>query len=383
MGPVTDAVIVEAVRTPVGKRSGKLATVHPVDLSAHVLDALVGRAGIVPDAVDDVVWGCFAQRGEQGFNVGRNAVLAAGWPDSVPAFTIDRQCGSSQQAIGVAAAGLVAGHYDVVVAGGVESSSRTPMFPEDTADPYGERYGARYPGLRPDQGAAAELVAARWDVSRTAMDTYAVRSHARAVAAQDGGLFAEEIVPVPVGAGSFDADQCVRRGADPERFGALAPLLPDGTVTAGSAAPLADGAAALLMTTSRRARELGLGPFARVRAVAVAATDPIDMLTAPLPATATVLRRAGLTPADIGAFEVNEAFAPVPLAWLAATGVDDALVNPLGGAIALGHPLGASGARIATTLLHHMRRHRIRFGLQVMCEGGGQANATVFELLRG
>jgi len=376
------AVVVEAVRTPTGKSGGRLAAIHPVDLSAHVLRSLIQRAGIRPDLVDEVVWGCFSQRGAQGFNIGRNAVLAAGWPDSVPAFTIDRQCGSSQQSIQAAAAGLVAGQYGLAVAGGVESMSRVPMFPPEPDDPYGDQYAARYAGVLPDQGEAAERLTAERRFPRSALDAYALRSHTRAVAAQDDRLFADEIVTVPTPAGTVDTDQGVRRGSTVEKLAALPPIVrPDGVITAGHAASVADGAAALLLATPARARALGLAPIARIRATAVAAADPIRMFTAPVPATAAVLRRAGIGLTDVGAVEVNEAFAPVVLSWLKDTGTDDALVNPLGGAIALGHPLGASGARLAVTLLHHMRRCGIRYGLQVMCQGGGQANATVYELL--
>jgi acetyl-CoA acyltransferase len=381
-----DAVIVEAVRTPVGKRNGGLAGVHPVDLSAHVLDALAERSGIDPAVVDDVIWGCVSQVGEQTFNVGRNAALAAGWPESVPGTTIDRQCGSSQQAVHFAAAAVLSGQCDVVVAGGVESMSRVPMassIGRDVGWPFGPRLMARYHGIVFNQGVSAEMVAARWGFSRAQLDEFSLRSHARAAAAQDAGAFEAELAPVPVGDGApVGADEGVRRDTSLEALGALkTPFKADGVVTAGSSSQISDGAAALLVTSSEAAGELGLRPLARIHTAVLAATDPVIMLTAPIPATEKALKRSGLAIGDIGAFEVNEAFAPVPLAWLAETGADPALLNPLGGAIALGHPLGGSGARLMTTLVHHMRANDIRYGLQTMCEGGGMANATILELL--
>jgi acetyl-CoA acyltransferase len=373
-----DAVIVEAVRTPVGKRNGGLAGVHPADLSAHVLQSLVSRAGLDPVNVDDVVWGCVSQIGEQTYDIARTAVLAAGWPESVPGTTVDRQCGSSQQAVHFAAAGLIAGHYDVVVAGGVESMSRVPMGSSAAGqDPMGERFRARY-GVAPDQGTGAEMIAAQWGFSRTQLDEFALSSHERAAAAQDDGQFTGQITPV----GSVAADEGIRRGGSVEALARLKPAFrPDGVITAGNASQISDGSGALLMTTSDKARELGLTPIARVHSVALAGADPVIMLTAPIPATQKVLARSGLRLDEIGVFEINEAFASVPLAWLAETGADEKALNPLGGAIALGHPLGGSGARIMTTLVHHMRAAGIRYGLQSMCEGGGQANATILELL--
>ena len=377
-----DAVIVEAVRTAVGKRNGALAPVHPVDLSAHVLEALAARSGVDPAVVDDVVWGCVSQIGEQTFDIARNAVLAAGWPESVPGFTVDRQCGSSQQSIHSAAAGLVAGQYDVVVAGGVESMTRIPMASSANGqDPLGPRFAARYTVV-PNQGTGAEMIADQWNLSRTALDEFALRSHERAAAAQDAGVFADEIAPILVDGASFADDQGIRRGGSVDKLGELRPAFrPDGVITAGNASQISDGAAALLMTTSEKAAELGLRPIARVHTAVLAGSDPVIMLTGPIPATEKALKRSGLSIGDIGVYEVNEAFASVPMAWLAETGADDTLLNPNGGAIALGHPLGGSGARIATTLVHHMRREGIRYGLQTMCEGGGQANATIFELL--
>jgi len=379
-----DAVIVEAMRTPVGKRGGGLSTVEPVDLSAVILSALVDRSGLDPAEVDDVIWGCVGQVGEQSVDIGRNAVLAAGWPESIPGVTVDRQCGSSQQSVHFAAAGLVAGHYDLVVAGGVESMSRVPMGSQTNGQwPYGEGFIRRYGPEAPNQGLGAEMIAERWGLTRIQLDEFSLASHAKAAVAQDQGSFDAEIVPV-VGADGVKvvADEGVRRGGTVERLGALAPVFrPDGVVTAGNASQISDGASAVLMTTSERAAELGLRPIARVHTAVVVGSDPIIMLTGPIPATEKALDRSGLSLDDIGVFEVNEAFASVPLAWLHETGADPARVNPNGGAIALGHPLGGSGTRLMTTMVHHMRSAGIRYGLQVMCEGGGQANATILELL--
>jgi acetyl-CoA acyltransferase len=374
-------VVVDAVRTPVGRRGGGLAGVHPVDLSAHVLEALAARTGLDPAVVDDVVWGCVSQTGEQAVNVARNAVLAAGWPEDVVGMTIDRQCGSSQQAVHVAAAGVVAGHYDVAVAGGVESMSRVPMLCTITQGPglpFGPRMSARYEdGLVP-QGVSAEIVAERWGLSRTDVDEIAVRSHARAAAATDSGVVGPELAPVA----GVAADEGIRRGTDLATLAGLRTVFrEDGVVTAGNSSQISDGAAALLVTTSEVAARHGWRPLARVHAVARAGVDPVTMLTAPIAATARVLERAGLGLHQIDSFEVNEAFASVVGAWLAETGADPARVNPRGGAIALGHPLGGSGARLMTTLLHHLHATGGRWGLQTMCEGGGTADATVLERL--
>jgi acetyl-CoA acyltransferase len=378
-----DAVIVEAVRTPVGRRGGALAGVHPADLSAVVLRAVAERTGIDPALVDDVIWGCVSQVGEQTFDIARTAVLSAGWPESVPGTTVDRQCGSSQQAIHFAAAGVVAGHYDLVVAGGVESMSRVPMGSAigEGGTPIGAGYAERYgPGM-PNQGLGAEMIAERWGLSRAQLDEFALGSHAKAAAAIEEGRFRAQIVPVDTAAGVVDTDEGVRRGGTPEKLATLQPAFkPDGVLHAGNSSQISDGAAALLLCTSETAARLGLPPIARVHTAVLAADDPAIMLTAPIPATHKALRRAGLRVDEIGAFEVSEAFASVPLAWLHETGADAGRVNVSGGAIALGHPLGASGARLATTLLHHMRDNGIRYGLQTMCEGGGQSNATVFEL---
>ena len=380
-----DAVIVAAVRTAVGKRNGALSGVHPVDLSAHVLHALAERSGTDPAVVDDVIWGCVSQVGEQTFDIARNAVLAAGWPLSVPGVTVDRQCGSSQQSVHFAAAGLVSGQYDVVVAGGVESMSRVPMGSSrgTAANPSGSGLETLFKGVPPNQGIGAEMIAERWGLSRTQLDEYSLASHQKAAAAIDEGRFAGQITPVKLEDGTvMDTDEGVRRGSTLEKLAQLKPAFkPDGVIHAGNSSQISDGAAALMMTTSDKARELGLTPVARVHTAVLAADDPVIMLTAPIPATQKALRKSGLRPDEIGAFEVNEAFAPVPLAWLAEIGADPKSLNPNGGAIALGHPLGGSGARIMTTLIHHMRDNGIRYGLQTMCEGGGQANATILELL--
>jgi acetyl-CoA acyltransferase len=329
-----------------------------------------------------------SQVGEQSWNVGRNAVLAAGWPESVTGTTIDRQCGSSQHAVHVAAAAVIAGHVDVAVAGGVESMSRVPMGSSviDQA-PFGARIQDRYRGrdgfaegtIAPfNQGVGAEMIAARWGFSRQQLDEFALDSHARAAKATDSGEFAKELTPVD----GVAADEGIRRDTSLAALGSLnTPFRADGVVTAGSASQISDGAAALAITTGDWAAAHGLAPLARVHTAVVAGDDPVIMLTAPIPATAKALRRAGLSIEDIGVYEVNEAFAPVPLAWLAETGADPARLNPRGGAIALGHPLGGSGARLMTTMLHHMRDNNIRYGLQTMCEGGGMADATILELL--
>jgi acetyl-CoA acyltransferase len=379
-----DAVIVEAVRTPVGRRKGGLSGVHPADLSAHVLRSLVERAGVDPAVVEDVIWGCVGQVGEQTFDIARTAALAAGWPETVTGVTIDRQCGSSQQSIHFAAAGLVAGQYDVVVAGGVESMSRVPM---GTAlmdqNPFGEAFMERY-GAFPNQGVGAEMIAETWGFTREQCDEFSVASHEKAAAARADGRFAAQIAPVTLPDGTVvTEDEGIRPGTTTDVLAGLKTVFkPEGgVITAGNSSQISDGSAALLMMTAEKAQELGLTPIARVHTAVLAGADPIMMLTAPIPATEKALKRSGLSLDEIGAFEVNEAFAPVPLAWLADIGVDAKAVNPNGGAIALGHPLGGSGARIATTLLHHMRDNGIRYGLQTMCEGGGQANATIFELL--
>ena len=381
-----DAVICAAVRTPVGKRGGGLAGVHPADLSAAVLTALAERTGLDPAVVDDVFWGCVSQVGEQTFNIGRVAALAAGWPESVPGTTIDRQCGSSQQAVAFAAAAVVSGQADVVVAGGVESMSRVPMGSSvgdgSTGRPLGPAFLARYGGVAPNQGVGAEMIAARWGFSRTQLDEFALRSHERAAKAQADGAFDEQIVAVHTPEGVVTADEGIRAGGTLEKLAALkTPFQADGVISAGNASQISDGSAALLVTTSEKARKLGLTPIVRVHTTVMAGDDPVIMLTAPIPATRKLLERSGVPLGDIGVFEVNEAFAPVPLAWQHELGADLEAVNPLGGAIALGHPLGASGARIMTTLIHHMQATGTRYGMQTMCEGGGMANATLLELI--
>ena len=379
-----DAVIVEAVRTPIGKRNGLLAEVHPALLSGYILNALAERTGIDPVLVDDVVWGCVSQIGEQTYNIARNGVLSAGWPESVTATTVDRQCGSSQQALHFAAAGVISGQYDIAVAGGVELMSRVPMGSSlDGKNPVGPGFAARYGDELPNQGIGAELIAEHWKLSRAQLDEFALLSHERAAAAQDAGAFKSEIAPVTLADGSvFEADQGIRRGGSVESMGSLkTAFLPDGVITAGNSSQISDGSAAMLVMTSEEATKRGLTPIVRVHTAVLAGSDPIMMLTAPIPATAKALVKSGLSIDDIGIFEVNEAFASVPLAWLAETGVDPAKMNPQGGAIALGHPLGASGARIMTSLIHHMRETGTRYALQTMCEGGGQANATILELL--
>ncbi|HEY4005654.1 MAG TPA: thiolase family protein [Pseudonocardia sp.] len=379
-----EAVIVEAVRTPIGKRNGSLAGVHPVDLSAHVLTALVQRTGIDPATIDDVVWGCVSQVGDQSSNIGRYAALAAGWPETVPGVTINRACGSSQQAFEQAAHGVIAGQYDLVVAGGVESMSRVPLgITRTTGQPFGPTVRARYDNFEFNQGTGAELIAQKWGFSRHDLDSFAARSHARAAAAIDAGAFTDQIVPVPLDdGGMFDTDEGLRRSSTPETLAKLKPsFAEDGVIHAGNASQISDGAAALLVTTPEKAKQLGLTPIARYTAGSVSGADPIMMLTGPIPATERLLARTGLSIGDIGAYEVNEAFAPVPMAWANELGADHERLNPLGGAIAVGHPLGASGAILMTRLVHHMRANNIRYGLQTMCEGGGTANATLVELV--
>jgi acetyl-CoA acyltransferase len=380
---VRDAVIVDAVRAPVGRRKGTLKGVHPVDLSASVLTALAARNQLDPELIEDIIWGCVTQIGDQSTNVGRLAVLAAGWPEAIPGVTLDRACGSSQQAVHFAAASVIAGHYDIVVAGGVESMSRVPLgAARATGEPFGPRVRDRYQRDSFSQGLGAEDIARRWGLSRTQLDEFALESHRKAAAATDAGAFAGQLVPVSGPDGELTADEGIRRDTSLDKLAALKPaFLDDGVIHAGNSSQISDGCAALLITTSERAAELGLRPLARFHSGAVTGDDPVTMLTAPIPATAKVLKRAGLTIGDIGAFEVNEAFASVPLAWEAETGADHARLNPLGGAIAVGHPLGASGAILMTRLVHHMRASGIRYGLQTMCEAGGMANATVIELL--
>lgn len=378
---MTDAVIVDAVRTPIGRRGGALSGIHPADLSAHVLEALVERTDLDPADIDDVMWGCVSQHSEQAGNIARTAVLAAGWPESVPGTTITRACGSSQQALAMAAAAVISGQLDVVVAGGVESMSRVAM---GSAAPDGEHQPAtvldRYNIDRFSQGIGAEMVARRWNLNRTQVDEYSLRSHELAAAASDAGAFDAQLATVP---GVLDGDEGIRRGGSLESLATLKTVFDDnGVIHAGNASQISDGAGALLVCSSETAAAHGWTPMVRIHTTVVAGDDPVIMLTGPIPATAKVLTRSGLSIGEIGAVEVNEAFAPVPLAWQIECGAPDKVLNPLGGAIAVGHPLGASGAILATRLAHHMRDNGIRYGLQTMCEAGGMANATIFEIVR-
>jgi acetyl-CoA acyltransferase len=379
---MNDAVIVEAIRTAHGKRNGTLAPVHPVDLMADLLGALVDRTGIDPGEVDDVVLGCVGQVGDQSSNIARFAVLAAGWPDSVPGVTVNRACGSSQQALDSAAHAVMAGQAELVVAGGVELMSRVPLgAARQVGTPYGPRARARYDDFDFNQGISAELIASRWRMTRRQLDEFAVDSHRKAAAAIGAGHFAGQIVPIDVEGTAFSVDEGVRRTSTVDTLAGLTPSFrPDGMIHAGNSSQISDGAALLLVTTPGRARALGLTPIVRYLSGVVVGADPVLMLTGPIPATELLLKRSGVSLSDIGVFEVNEAFAPVPLAWLKETGADRELLNPLGGAIALGHPLGASGASLMTRMVHHMRANGIRYGLQTMCEGGGTANATLVEL---
>lgn len=386
-----EAVIVEAVRSPVGRRGGGLSAVHPADLSGSVLQALADRAGVDPAEIDDVVWGCVNQVGDQSAQIGRYAVLAAGWPESIPGTTVNRACGSSQQAIDFAAGMVMAGQYDLVVAGGVESMSRVPLGAgQDLGRPYGprvrDRYAAplaeeKFPRGDFNQGIGAELIARDWGLDRRALDEFAAASHERMARAVDSGAFDDQIVDVPEASG-VRIDEGLRRGTTVETLSALKPVFrEDGVIHAGNSSQLSDGSAAILIASREKADELGLTPIARYVSGAVAGSDPIRMLTGPIPATQKLLRRTGLMIADIGTYEINEAFAPIPLAWAADLGADPSRMNPQGGAIAMGHPLGASGAILMTRLLHRMRAEGIRYGVQAICEGGGTSNATLVELL--
>ena len=377
-----EAVICSAVRTAIGKRNGSLAEVHPVDLSAEVLNATLDRTSLDPDVVDDVIWGCVSQVGDQSSNIGRFAVLAAGWPDHIAGVTVNRACGSSQQAVEYAAQAVMSGQRDLVVAGGVESMSRVPLgSARATGFPYGPRVLERYDNFSFNQGISAELIAAHWGLTRERLDEYSARSHELAGKAISSGAFAEQIVAIQVGYATFEVDEGVRPGTSVESLSKLKPVFQDdGVIHAGNASQISDGAAALVVATAERAAELGLTPLAKFHTGTVAGADAKMMLTGPIPATEKLLKRSGVGINDIGVFEVNEAFAPVPLAWQAELGADLDLINPLGGAIALGHPLGASGAILMTRMIHHMRDNGIRYGLQTMCEGGGTANATLLEL---
>lgn len=401
---MTEAVIVEAVRTPAGKRFGSLSGWHPAELLAQTLRAVVDRSGIDPAIINDVFTGCVTQVSTQSTNVGRTAVLAAGFPETVPATTIDRQCGSSQQAVSFAAQSILAGVNDVVLAAGVECMTSVPMFSNapggDITQVYGPAVAARYAdresyghaGLVP-QGISAELVADRWGLTREDLDAYGLRSQQRAAAARDAGLFDREILAVDrkvrdretsevsIPGGQLGQDECIR-ATSLELLGDLKPsFIPDGRVTAGNSSQIVDGAAAVLVMSAEAAKKYCLTPRAAIRHMSVIGADPVEMLTAPIPATWMVLERAGLGIGDIDRFEVNEAFASVVLAWQKETGADPERVNVNGGGISLGHPLGASGAKLVVSLLHELERSGGRYGLQTMCEGGGMANATIIERL--
>lgn len=380
---MNDAVIVAARRTPTGKREGMLSGIHPADLSALVIEDIVSTTGIDPNLIDDVIWGCVTQAGEQTGDIARTAALSAGLPESVTGVTVDRQCGSSQQALHFAAAGVASGQYDIAIAGGVESMSRNPMFSSSMGkSPYGTKFKDRYQGDDPNQGIGAEMIAEKWGFSRTELDEFAVRSHELAAAATDAGAFESQIIPVETENRTVSVDEGIRRGGSVEKLAKLQTVFKeDGVIHAGNASQISDGSAAMLVMSSQRAKELGLTPLVRVHTAVLAGADPIMMLTAPIPATEKALKKSGLSINDIGTFEINEAFAPVPLAWLKETGTNPDLLNPHGGAIALGHPLGGSGARLMSTMIHNMVNNNIKYGLQSMCEGGGQANATILELL--
>ncbi len=389
MRSLEDAVIIDAVRTPLGRRGGKLKDLHAVDLAAAALGALVDRTGIDPALIDDVIMGCLDQVGEQGINIGRVATLAAGLPETVPGTTVDRQCGSSQQSAHFAAQGVMAGAYDVVIAAGVESMTRVPFWSNlpDLQAAYGPRFRERYrlgPDDFIDQGVSGEIVADKWELGREELDALALESHRRAHRATQEGRFAREIVPLRVvtddGEETMSTDEGIRPDTSMEVLGKLRTVFrEDGKLTAGNSSQITDGAAAMLIMSARRADELGLRPLARFHTFALAAINPVEMLSGPIPATRKAFERSGLDLDDIDLYEVNEAFASVPLAWQREIGADMDRVNVNGGAIALGHPVGASGARIMATLVHEMQRTGARYGLQTMCEGGGMANATILE----
>jgi acetyl-CoA C-acetyltransferase len=383
---MAEAYIVDAVRTPVGRKKGSLAGVHPADLGAHVLRAIVDRSDIDPLAVEDVVFGCVDTIGPQAGDIARTCWLAAGLPDEVPGTTVDRQCGSSQQAVHFAAQAVMSGTSDVVVAGGVQNMNQIPISsamlcaePLGFSDPFSTSKGwvDRYGTQEVSQFNSAEMIAKKWDISREDMERFALESNERAIAAIDRGHFEREIVPV----GEFAIDETPRRGSSLEKMASLKPLQEGGRITAAVSSQIADGACAMLIASEQAIADHGLTPRARIHHLSVRGADPIWMLTAPIPATAFALKKAGMTLPDIDLVEINEAFASVVLAWQKETGADLARVNVNGGAIALGHPLGATGARLMTTLLHELERTGGRYGLQTMCEGGGQANVTILERL--
>jgi acetyl-CoA C-acetyltransferase len=383
---MAEAYLIDAVRTPVGKRGGGLSSVHSADLGAHVLKALIERSGVDPALVDDVILGCTDTLGSQAGNIARTAWLAAGFPHHVPGVTVDRQCGSSQQAVHFAAQGVLSGTQDVVVAGGVQNMSQIPISAAMLAgrefgfdDPFSGSKGwqERYGSVEVSQFRSADMIAEHWDISREAMEEFAYTSHQRAVDAIDGGRFDAELVPF----GDFTQDEGPRRDTTLERMAGLKPLDEGSRLTAAVASQISDGASAALVASESFVREHGLTPKARVHHISVRAADPVWMLTGPIPATAHALRRTGLSIEDIDLFEVNEAFASVVLAWLEETGADPARVNVNGGGIALGHPIGATGTKLLATLLHELERRGGRYGLQTMCEGGGTSNVTVIERL--
>jgi acetyl-CoA acetyltransferase family protein len=383
-----EAVIVDAVRTPLGRRDGMLREWHPVDLLAHVLSGLVQRNQLDPAVVDDVIGGCVMQAGEQAVNVTRNAVLAAEFPESVPATTVDRQCGSSQQAIHFAAQGVLAGSYDVAIACGVESMTRVPMgsAAAGPGKPYGPAMLRRYNATSFNQGISAEMMAEKWQLSRRSLDEYSLESHRRAARASEQCHFSKEVLPIEVSNGSSTStvkrDEGIRADTTLEKMATLKTVFKaDGVITAANSSQITDGAAAVLIMERRKAESLGLKPMARFVEFALAGEDPVLMLSAPIPATRRILQRAGIKLADIDRIEINEAFASVVLAWQKELDADLSRVNVNGGAIALGHPLGASGARLMATLVHELARSGGRYGLQTMCEGGGMANATIIERL--
>jgi acetyl-CoA acetyltransferase family protein len=381
-----EAVIVDAVRTPIGRRDGALKGWHPVDLLGHTLRTLVERNRLDPALIDDVIAGCVGQAGEQAFNIARNAVLAAGFPESVPGVTVDRQCGSSQQAAHFAAQGVIAGSYDIAIACGVESMTRVPMGSNGAGPgkPFGPQVMRRYHNVAFHQGNGAEMIAERWEISRAELDAFSLESHRRAARATAEGRFSNEIAPVTVeatgGPIEMTRDEGIRADTTLEKMASLKPAFkPDGVITAANSSQISDGAAAVLIMERATAERLGMRPMARFVAFAMAGEDPVIMLTAPIQATRKVLARAGLALAGVDLVEINEAFACVVLAWQRETGADLSKVNVNGGAVALGHPLGASGARLMTTLVHELQRSGGRYGLQTMCEGGGMANATLIE----
>ncbi|WBX86187.1 acetyl-CoA C-acetyltransferase [Sphingosinicella microcystinivorans] len=386
---MAEAYIVDAVRTAGGRRGGKLAGWHPADLAGEVLNALVDRSGIDPAAIEDVVLGCVTQAGEQGFAFGRNAVLASKLPESVPAVTIDRQCGSSQQAIQFAAQAVMSGTQDMVIAAGAESMTRVPMFSNVAlhikeglgTGPVSPRIAARFGVKNFSQFEGAEMIAKKYGFDRATLDAFALESHRRAARATDAGAFAREIVPIDVDGEAHVRDEGIRYDASLESIGSVKLLQEGGVISAANASQICDGASGVLVVSARALKAHGLTPLARIVNMTVTAGDPVIMLEEPIPATQKALERAGMKIGDIDLFEVNEAFAPVPLAWLKVTGADPERLNVNGGAIALGHPLGASGTKLMATLLHALKARGKRYGLQTMCEGGGIANVTIVEAL--